>query len=417
MTPREGRAPHALGLPRIVAAVFAPFACGYFLAYFFRSVSAVIAPNLATEIGLGPADLGFLTAAFFLAFALAQLPLGVALDRFGPRRTQATLLLAAAAGALIFAGGESATTLTLGRALIGLGSAGGLMSGLKTIALWLPPERLPRVNAVYLAIGGLGALASTAPVEAALHVIHWRQLFVFLAVLALATSALIFLAVPERARAAAAPSTLRRQLEGLARVFRDRLFWRAAPLMAAAAGTSMAIQSLWAGPWLRDVGGLDRDGVATHLMLMTMALTAGLLLSGLFADLGRRLGLSLSAVIGISVAAFLAVQVGVLLELKHFAALLWIGFGFFGNMTSLCFALLAQHFPPALTGRATTAANTLAILTAFATQYLIGAAIAQWPQGADGGYAPEGYLTGFGVMFVLQVAALAWFLWPRREDR
>jgi MFS family permease len=146
---------------------------------------------------------------------------------------------------------------------------------------------------------------------------------------------------------------------------------------------------------------------------MTAALTAGLLLSGFFADLGRRRGLSLTAVIGLSVVAFLAFQVGIMLELTAVTAFLWMGFGFFGNMTSLAFALFAQHFPQALTGRANTGANTVAILTAFSVQYLIGAAIDLWPRGPDGSYANEGYLAGFGVMFALQVAALIWFLWPR----
>jgi MFS family permease len=412
MTPRKLDAPDGIGLARIAATVFAPFACGYFLSYFFRTVNAVIAPNLASDIGLGAADLGFLTAAYFLAFAAAQLPIGVALDRFGPRRTQAALLLSMALGAGIFSAGENGAVLTAGRALIGLGAAGGLMSGLKAIALWFPSERLPRINAFYLAIGGLGALASTAPVEAALHVVHWRELFALLAALTAAVAALIFLTVPERA--SAAPQTnLGQQLRDLGQIYRDRLFWRVTPLMATAAGTSMAIQSLWAGPWLRDVGGFDRAGVAGRLLLMTMALTAGLLLSGFFADLGRRHGLSLTAVIGLSVVAFLAFQVGIMLELTAVTAFLWMGFGFFGNMTSLAFALFAQHFPLALTGRANTSANTVAILTAFSVQYLIGAAIDLWPRGPDGTYASEGYLVGFGVMFALQVAALIWFLWPR----
>jgi predicted MFS family arabinose efflux permease len=401
---------------RVVAVVFVPFACGYFLSYLYRAINAVIAPNLVADIGLSAADLGLLTSAYFLTFALAQLPLGLFLDRVGPRRVQSVLLLAGATGALLFAAGESRDALTLARGLIGIGAAGGLMAGLKAISLWFPRERLALVNACYLAVGGLGAISATAPVEALLHLTDWRGLFTALAGGGVAASALIFLAVPEKA-AEAAPGNLAGQLRGLAQIYRDRLFWRIVPLSAAAAGTSMAVQSLWAGPWLRDVAGLSRAQVATHLLVMATALTAGLLSAGLLADLGRRFGLGLPMVIGFSVIAFLAVQVAVLLELTGFAYGLWAAYGFFGNMSSLTFAALAQHFPTALTGRANSAFNVIAILTAFAVQYVIGAIIDLWPATAAGGYAPEGYRAALGLMFGVQVLALGWFLWPRHWAR
>src|SRR5699024_7199527 len=117
--PAEGKL--ELGLLQIVALVVLPFAGGYFLSYLFRSVNAVISGRLLSELGLDASALGLLTAAYFLAFACAQLPLGVLLDRYGPRRVQATLLLSAAIGGLIFAFGQSLAMLMLGRALIGLG--------------------------------------------------------------------------------------------------------------------------------------------------------------------------------------------------------------------------------------------------------------------------------------------------------
>ena len=416
MTPTMSPAATTPGLARVVVAVFLPFACGFYLSYLTRAVTAVIAPNLVADLDLSATDLGLLTSAYFLTFAAAQLPIGMLLDRFGPRRVHSGLLLIAALGALIFAVGQSRDVLLLGRALIGLGVAAGLMAGLKAIVLWFPRERLALVNACYMTFGGIGALSATAPVEALLHLTDWRGLFLGIAVAVLAASALIFLAVPEKegGTAMGAPA---QQLRGLARIYRDRLFWRLAPLAATAAGTSMAVQGLWAGPWLRDIAGLGRAEVASHLLVMAAAFTLGLLTAGILAEVGRRLGLALITVIGLIVSAFLAVQAAVLLEWTGFGYGLWAAYGFFGNMaTPLAFAALAQHFPPALTARANTAFNVIAILTAFAAQYVIGVVIDLWPTTPAGGYANEGYQAAFGLVLALQLLGLIWFAWPRRRD-
>lgn len=409
MTPEQFASHRHPSLLRLVAIVFLPFATGYGLAYFFRTVNALIAPNLVAEIGLTAADLGLLTSVFFLMFAATQLPLGLCLDRFGPRRTQSVLLLVAALGAALFALSEGRLGLTLGRALIGVGSAGGLMSGLKALALWFPRERLPLVNAFYLACGGLGALAATAPLEAVLHFLHWRQAFLLLAVAGVGIALTIFTVVPE-ARAGEPVARLSRQLADFRLIYRDPLFWRLTPLVATAGGSSMAIQSLWAGPWLRDVAHFDRGAVASHLFSMTAALTAGLLLAGVAADFVRRHGITVRAVMGASVVALLAIEACILLELTALGHALWMGFGFFGNMSSLAFAVLAQHFPREMVGRANTALNVVTISTAFAVQYAIGAVIDLWPVTADGGFAAAGYGAGFGAVAVLQMLALAWFV-------
>ena len=120
--------------------VFLPFAGAYFLSLFFRSINAVIAPDLVRELTLSPSDLGLLTAAYFFGFALFQIPLGVFLDRFGARRVQTVMVAIAAAGATAFAFGENLLLLGLSRALIGLGFSGGLMAGYKAIAEWFPRE-------------------------------------------------------------------------------------------------------------------------------------------------------------------------------------------------------------------------------------------------------------------------------------
>src|SRR4051812_18658356 len=150
----------------LMVVVFLPFAAGYFLSFFYRNVNAVISKDLAREFSLSASDLGFLTAMYLLAFAAVQLPLGVLLDRYGPRRVVAALFCVAAIGATIFALARDFTLLSVGRALIGLGVSAGLMGAIKAFTLWFPMSRLATLNGLFLAAGGIGGLATPAPAGA-----------------------------------------------------------------------------------------------------------------------------------------------------------------------------------------------------------------------------------------------------------
>ena len=161
--------------------VFLPFALGYYLSYVFRTINAVIAFDLVTDINLSAAGLGLLTSAYFLSFAACQLPLGVMLDRIGPKKTEAVLLLLAAVGSVWFAMAETETELICARALIGMGVSACLMASFKAFVDWFPKEKHPVTNGLILMAGGLGAMSSTAPIEAALQVTDWRGVFLGLA--------------------------------------------------------------------------------------------------------------------------------------------------------------------------------------------------------------------------------------------
>lgn len=396
-------------LLRAVLTVFLPFAGGYFLSYLYRSVNAVIAGRLTADLGLEPGALGVLTAAYFLAFALFQLPLGVLLDRFGPRRVQAALLLVAAAGALVFSQAAGESGLILGRALIGLGVAGGLMGALKAITLWFPQARWPFVNGCFLAMGGLGAIAATAPVEWALGFTDWRGLFLGLAAATLLVAALIFLIVPER-RDAPAAGGLGEAIAGLRHVYADGLFWSVAPLVMTTIGTAMALQSLWAGPWLAHVAGLPDGGVAARLLVMAAALTVGFVIGGLLGDLAGRARIPLTWLVGGGAALFLALQLVLILELAPQAYWPWIVFGLTSNLGTLVYPLLSQHFPLAYAGRANTALNLLIFLSAFALQAAVGWALELWTPRVGGVPPAEAYGTVFAGLLALELAAFVWFI-------
>jgi MFS family permease len=396
----------------IIGTVLAPFALGYFLSYLFRAVNAVVGPELVADIGLSATELGLLTSAYLFAFALFQLPLGVLLDRYGPRRVQIGLFCCAASGSLLFSLGQDVAALSLARAMIGLGFAGGLMSGFKAVVLWVPPPRRPLANACIMSFGALGILVATVPVELAILVVGWRAVFVGLALSTLAVAGLILLAVPEQAEGRR--ESLAQQIMSVVPIYRDRLFWRLAPLLALTGGTHIAIQTLWAGPWFRDVAGLDRMAVASHLMVVAIAFLIGILSSGVIADwLGRRGVDLLTTMLGF-LAIFFVAQVAVVLQLTSLTLPIWFLFGMFGQVAVLAYPWLSSHYGAALSGRTNTAVNLLLFLTAFAVQYAIGAIIDLFPPTTTGGYSPEGYRWAFGAFLVLQLLALAWYLAGRR---
>ncbi|MGD8430443.1 MAG: MFS transporter [Ectothiorhodospiraceae bacterium] len=394
--------------------VFIPFSMGYFLSYVFRTVNSVIAPNLVADTGINAADLGLLTSAFFFAFALAQLPLGLLLDRFGPRRVEAGLLLAAAAGCLVFAVGDGLASLMLGRALIGLGVSACMMGAFKAFVQWFSRPRIPLVNGLLLAVGGTGALAATAPVEWYLGFADWRSLFIGLAVGTAVVAAALVTVVPEHEEEPA-HLTVRSQLGGLATVFRDRYFWRLAPLTLVSQGVFLAVQGLWAGPWLRDVAGLDRAQVAWHLLALAVAVVCGFLLSGTVAERLARRGIRAGTVAVGGMTGFLLFQVLLVVAPPQASLVLWIGFGVLGTTGTLPYAALSQHFHGQLAGRANTALNVLVFAVAFAVQWGIGGVLHLWEDPVTNTYGALGYHVSFTVLCILQAAGLVWFWLGRRE--
>lgn len=401
---------------RIVLRVFVPFAVGYCLSYAVRNINAVIAPDLTDSLGLTAASLGLLTSAYFLTFALFQLPLGILLDRFGPRRVESALLLFAALGAYLFARGESVGELVLARAFIGLGVSACLMASFKAFVMWFPSDRLPLVYGCIMAAGGFGALLATAPLESLLGVIDWRGVFLMLAAVAVAASALIFLSVPVRPEenTVMKESTLD-QVRGTLGVFGSPLFWRIAPMATASQAAFLAIQGLWAGPWLHDVAGLTRAGVADHLALIPVSMIAGFLCMGFISDRLRRYGVRTITVAATGMLMFILSQLAIVTASVAAPAIIWCVFGFFGTSGILCYAVLSQSFPKTLAGRVNTALNVLAFSAAFGAQWGLGGLIGLWPGETAGSYEPAGYRLAFGVIAGIQLLAFAWMVWPRRS--
>jgi MFS family permease len=388
--------------------LFLPFALGYYLSYLLRNANAVLAPELTRELDLGAAELGLLTSAYFVAFATFQIPLGILLDRHGPRRVQASILLVAAAGTLVFALGTDIHTLTIGRALIGFGVSACLMAGLKNFSQWYPPERQSAMTGAIMAAGGLGAMSASVPLELSLPLLGWRGVFIVLTAALVLVAAYVFFAVPEVPRPSehAAESNA-----GVRFILTNRKFWSFAPLMAMFSGGSMAIQGLWIVPWFMNVGGMTRNGAAQTLFAMSVASLASYFVMALFATRLIRRGLQPRTMIGVLLAVAWSCFAAVLAGAEP-ARLLWIVFAFCATSTTLAYTLLANYFPPALFGRVSTTVNLLAFVGAFCMQWGIGVLIDSFTHA--GWSARDAFRAAFAIIAVAQLAAWTWFV---REGR
>jgi len=397
----------------LIACVILPFSCAYLISYLFRTVNSVIAPDLIAELDLDEAGLGLITSAYLYAFTLFQLPLGLLLDRYGPRRTHAVLLVIAAFGSLLFAIGPDALTLTLSRAVIGIGLSGGLMAAFKANALWLPKARVPLANSVVVAFGGLGVFAATAPSDWMANTFGWRSLFYLLSAVTLVVAAVVYWLAPhgngQPEHGTQTPKGWRASLKDIGPILATPTFWGVAPMTAFVTGGFIAIQSLWAARWLTDVRLLDRGTVAVDLMSMAITFSAGSLITGLIADWAHRRGISLKVVmIGCFVILAFA-ELGLVLDVPLPAWFLVGALGLAGSGSNLAYVTLGDQFGPALAGRAQTSLNLILFLAAALIQSGIGWALDILGAIDFGGSAEFRYATVLGSLVGIQVLSVLWF--------
>lgn len=389
------------------------------MSYVYRMVNAVLGPTLAEEFGLTAGGLGLLSSVYFLSFALFQLPLGLLLDRFGPRRVNATLLLVAALGGLWFAFAHSATSAIAARALIGVGVSGCLMASFTAFVLWYPADRLSTMNGITFAAGALGAMTATVPLELLLRVMHWREAFLLLVAATVLVSLVLWFWVPERRREQ--EKGFSKEIMELGLIMRDPAFQRLAVCLGASQSAAVALQTLWVATWLRDVAGYDRGGVALGLLIVNLGMIAGYLGFGRAADRRTRAGRSIFPLIvggvacsSVSLALItFGTNPGMNAGARGGALALWFVFVAGGTAVVLIYSLLSRRYPKEMAGRANTAANVIGFVGMFGGQWAIGLVLDRWPQ-SPAGYAPEAYPWALGMVWAVQLAGLLWLLTGRK---
>ncbi len=407
----------------MLARVTLPLAAANFLNQSARTVMAIVGPVLAMELGLSAIELGVLAACLFCAYAAVQLPLGVALDAFGPRRVQAVLMLVAALGFALFALSPGFAGLAAARIILGVGVSAGLMAVIKAHADWFERSRVAYVTGIATAIGALGSALTTSPVQALLPAIGWRGVFWALCLLALGAAAWIFLSVPDKARvtpiAGGASRTLRGDIALSGRIIASRTFWRFGPAAATLSMINFAYLGLWAGPWLRDVAGMDGPARAGVLFLYTFAMVAGSLLTGSAASRANAAGSPPFLVPIVCLVCLVLLQAGLMLQPRQPAVVLalWLAIAVFSTAGPIGYLAICQMFPPEQTGRISTAVNTLTLGAAFLVQAAIGWILDLWPRTASDGWDPDGYSWALALTAVLQALAALVMATANRRGR
>jgi MFS family permease len=404
------------------------FAAAYVLSYAFRAINTVIAPALMEDLQLSNADLGLLTSAYFLGFASMQLPLGSWLDKYGARRTESALLLFAAAGAAIFAMSSSLTGLWIGRAMIGVGVSSCLMAPLKAYRVWYPAERQSQLGSWMLVFGTCGALTTTMPVAAILPIISWRGVFwIMSGLILLATALLFFRLKPIETEINAKQLASQRDnatgdtallATGYREIFASPYFRRMALLGAIHQGGFMAMQTLWAGPWMVRVLGLSLDQTSQVLFLFNFTLLLSYLVLSWWApryvSFNDKPGIPVLQAVSIGLAGAVIVQALMVFYVTSWSWILWVPFAILVTVTTLAQMHVSLAFPPQQAGRANSAFNLTLFIGAFSIQWGIGLLIDLFMM--QGWSQSDAMRLSWGLYVLLQLAVLIVFVKSRAES-
>jgi MFS family permease len=342
----------------------------YLFSQFFRSFVSIIAADLTRDLGFGPAELGWISSAWFTAFALAQFPVGYLLDTAGPRRTTAALMLAGVAGGLLFAVSNSLAVSMLAMALIGIGCSPVLMAALYIFGRIAAPERFAMLASLFVGLGNIGNLMAATPLAYAAQTFGWRTSMaaVGLAMGLAALLVLVMLADPPKAERQGGKTSL---FGDILTILRMRALWLVFPLHAVSYAAVATERGLWIGPFLETVHGLDAIGRGNIAFAMSLGMALGALACG---PATRLMGGSKPpAILANAIALGLFLMLGLWTAMPvALASAVLVGIGFFGLSYSLLLSHGRPFFPDHLLGRGVTLLNFLSIGGAGVMQALTG---------------------------------------------
>jgi len=389
--------------------VFLCFAFAYLLSYAFRAINAVIAPELMADLNISHSELGLLSSAYFVGFAVMQIPLGIALDRYGARKTESFLLLFALCGASIFAYADSLWGLTLGRLLIGIGVSACLMASFTAYRRWFSVEQQSRLASGMLVFGTAGALLTTIPIQLALPIIGWRGSFWIMAILVAIAFIGIRLGIPKFDDHPQAQKVNEGEESfGLKEIIFHPFFLRMLPIGIVNHGGFLALQTLWLGPWMIEVLGFDSIFTAQILFLFNGAMLLGYALNAWLLPRANAKGFKTLNYVKWLLAIGLVSQLLAIVIDSTSSWILWIVVAITATGHILGQSSVITAFPSRNAGVAATSYNLLIFIGAFIFQWGIG-----W--GIDlsvslGIEKVNAFKQVFSIFLCIQLIAYVWFL-------
>jgi MFS family permease len=391
----------------VIAIVVVATLCAlYTMSQFLRNSVGVIAPDLAAEIQLSAAEIGLLSSVYFLMFGIAQIPLGIALDRFGPKSCLLVSAVIAVAGCAVFALAQSANGLVAGRILLGLGTASFLMAPLALYARWFAPAQFSTITGLQLGIGTLGSLLATAPLAFATAAVGWRATFLGIGVITIGIGALVWMIVrddPPGHRTAPRNESLREGFAGLWEVIRTPSIGRLFLLQMTNYPSYLLVVGLWGGPYLTHVYGFDLKGRGDLLFVPALAQVVGSLFWG---PMDRLFGRYKPPVLiaAITTLTSLVLLAGLGKPPLPVLLILLAALGFSTGLSSLVMTQGKSLLPPHLLGRGITLLNIGTMGGGFMVQFISGAIINLFPA-PDGVYPLVAYQLVFALQAMLLLAA------------
>lgn len=391
--------------------VFTYFAFAYFLSYAFRTVNAVIAPELIADLHITNAQLGLLSAAYFVGFSTTQIPLGFAMDKFGARRTESLLLLVALIGSAIFAYANSLWTIALGRLLIGVGVSACLMAAFTAYRRWFAIEQQGQLASGMLVFGTIGALITTIPVQLALPFMGWRGVFWIMAGLVAIGFIGIRFGLPtfdDHPKKNTGAATNQEETFGIKDIVSHPFFLRMLPLAIVNHGGFLALQTLWIGPWMMQVLGFSSKGSAEILFIFNAALLLGYAFNAWFMPRANSKGFKTLNYVRWMLALGLLAQLLAVTTHAAYGWMLWIVYAISATGHILGQSTIITVFPSRNAGIASTSYNLLIFVGAFIFQWGIGWGIDL--SIAMGAEKVDAFKHVFLIFLALQVCTYLWFL-------
>ncbi|MBT9466395.1 MFS transporter [Hydrogenophaga sp.] len=408
----------ALGT-RAAVIVFLTFALAYFFSALVRAITATLSPTLSVELDLNAGDLGLLAGGYFLGFAMTQLPLGNWLDRHGPRKVILAFLTVAVLGCMAFALATSFSGLLAARMLTGMGVSACLMAPLTGFRRWLTPATQLRANSWMLMTGSLGMVAATLPVQWLMPYTGWRGLFWMLAALIALSMVGIALIVPRWRQAAdPSPQDPSPNSKGYGFIWRNAYFRQMLPIGFVNYGGMVAVQTLWAGPWMVKVAGYTPQQAAAGLFGINLSMLCTFWLWGVINPHLARRGLRPERLIAWGLPTSFVVLTAIVLLGAGAGWELWALFCVTSTFVSLSQPAVALALPAEAAGRALSAYNLAIFGGVFGVQWGIGLLIeALMVFGWSEADRYRGAMAIFGVCCVFAYLAFwrAWRARPRAQ--